>query len=410
MVINEINRPELIEILSETFGNFSSLLLDDAIIHGLAINSLIAGLPHEGELEVLLPTHLLVIQREQVYSCGTWHFLESRKGIIRLEGMYGQRLTIKGTANVHQTIDKSYFVCNCIGSTKYGQIIEVVKNAYEDCKNGVIRINNYNVELGFDSLMSEISRYTKRGWKLAISLDLVKKNFDKLRQVYECKERSKLRRKRAAIGEFVTMREGSGWRIEYISPPDCDWSPRVSKLISVLEDKEIKHSVSLREEGARLHIGAFTSYQMDLLIKDMKHALLTIRETRKKQPKLTKAIKSTKHKFEIPTPKGIPYKPKSYKSKPKPKPPKKAKTSPLIDEYPAFIPTATETSASAFFEPPELGSPETAKPFEPPELGSSGEETLAKQADDIIGTYAKHYESPSLEDIEMPKSKQIDDV
>ena len=69
------------------------------------------------------------------------------------------------------------FVFCGIAINKYGEILEVIKSALDDCANKIIRVANYH-----SGLSERFDKYVKRGWNLAISIDRANENYLKIRK------------------------------------------------------------------------------------------------------------------------------------------------------------------------------------------------------------------------------------
>lgn len=97
-------------------------------------------------------------------------------------------------------------ICCGLVMLRDGRVFEVVKNAYQDCKDKILRINYMDENTDINRLKERIEKLEKRGWKSEVNTRLVIRKINKLKAAKAKREKvrqkkDKTRQKRL-MGEF----------------------------------------------------------------------------------------------------------------------------------------------------------------------------------------------------------------
>jgi len=249
--IENLDTPWVLETIAEKFDNATDLLTTNSVVYGGAVRDALAGLELLGDLDIAVTadeagrlnnafknsvkwvmTHIDGKRQPQTLPRlnasakdapgGGWRpssmpRLSSRPMSARNAG-YGRHVPISslttfttiGGAKVQIMVSKSphkgkfdnalYVPRNvdirCCGVAMDidGNVYEVVKGAYQDCKDKVLRVNKLTSALDVPRMIDRIAKLEKRGWKNEINVKEVEKKVNTL--VAKEKRAEKARRKK----------------------------------------------------------------------------------------------------------------------------------------------------------------------------------------------------------------------
>lgn len=200
--LNEIHGFENIyEILCETFGNVIQMLNSETIIFGGALRDVIAGMEIEGDLDVITSTSGYEKIRDVIESDVRWSISPS-KGIMDYKeagavevkeyisydnkrvqfiipndsGIFSRIMDNYSTNTISKLIDSVRdvdIVCCGFVMLENGKVFEVLPEAYDDCKNKILRLNTSSKKIGIDRLKNRVSKLVQRGWISKIDMRTV---------------------------------------------------------------------------------------------------------------------------------------------------------------------------------------------------------------------------------------------
>lgn len=212
----------IVELISEQFDDAINMMTANSIIYGGAVRDCLAGKTLLGDLDIVVPSaehHVLVsrfikspkwvlinraqkrdIQRMAKYKpfnpflpANNNHLYRNSKisGITSFKTLGDKVVQIMELPTTNNTPFQSaiHFVKQvdiiCCGTilTSNGKVFEVVHNAYDDCKKGILRLNNLPNNDDLKKFQSRIKKLVARGWYNAINMNQVIKNIKKKQKI-----------------------------------------------------------------------------------------------------------------------------------------------------------------------------------------------------------------------------------
>lgn len=191
----------VVELISEQFDDAINMMTTNSIVFGNIIRDCLAGKKFVGNLNIAVPSveYYLLIDR----------FIKNPKWIrvnnLSKNSLYSQKIphltyfktlgnkivqiTVPHGTNTDPFQTVIYFakqvniVCCGIVLTSSGKILEIIPNAYKDCKKNVLCLNKpFNIT-DFEQFKLYIETLTSRGWINNINMNQVFKNIKrKLKQ------------------------------------------------------------------------------------------------------------------------------------------------------------------------------------------------------------------------------------
>ncbi len=210
----KIEFPSAIEVVSARFDNALELADKDAMVYGGVIRDMLAGLPLEGDLDIVAAYDSYLITLENFRMSGKWVEEGNSFKAVMVKGFhksktfagYKKNKNINKTATFKTFADtkvqliqarsqytKNLFETNlevvkgvdiiCCGLIMdiNGNIFEVLENAHSDCLNRILRLNKSKHTLNIQILQERIAKLSKRGWESKINLERVKKMIHKIK-------------------------------------------------------------------------------------------------------------------------------------------------------------------------------------------------------------------------------------
>lgn len=86
--------------------------------------------------------------------------------------------------------------CCGLAMDKHGHVFEVVKGAYNDCQEKMLRLNKLTADDSFTHLSERVEKLTDRGWASEIDLGKCKKEIDKLKRKKSIEQKRKVKREK----------------------------------------------------------------------------------------------------------------------------------------------------------------------------------------------------------------------
>jgi len=126
------------------------------------------------------------------------------KRMVAFEAVNGARVQIMETRKMSgdrledalEIVRKVDFTFCGMAVDMYGRMLETIPHAYDDCKQRVIRIKEYQHRTSPDAMKTRIQKYLKRGWSLTMSIDQAMLNLDKAKREFLKKKVSKPKHKK----------------------------------------------------------------------------------------------------------------------------------------------------------------------------------------------------------------------
>lgn len=200
--LNEIYGIDWItEMIDERFDNALSFMTGNSIIYGGAIRDIVAGLPMEGDLDMsvsrfesesvldkVIRNPRWVMKTDKAETGGkdlTYEQLKDKNivsDVMSFENGRGRVLQVISSASNSKdsfeaalyTARKVDIVCCGLVLTHDGRLFEVVPNAFKDCKNRVLTLNEPALsELDRNTVLSRVNKLVARGWKNEIDVDRI---------------------------------------------------------------------------------------------------------------------------------------------------------------------------------------------------------------------------------------------
>lgn len=213
------------EIVMERFDNALELMTPTSIIYGGAIRDCVAGKELLGDLDLAItdvefdsisgkfntnPKWIPYIKKQSGMSIkssgdlatkfapfsGISSFITMGGKIVQLiTSKYQDRDPLQSVLSVARKVD---IVCCGMAMLCDGRVFETVPGAYQDCVDGVLRINKNSDTIYTDALKARVEKLVNRGWKNTIDVDRV------IRDHEDTKE--KARRKELRLAELRSKR------------------------------------------------------------------------------------------------------------------------------------------------------------------------------------------------------------
>ena len=223
----------VVELISEQFDNALNMMTTNSIVYGGAVRDCLAGKTLFGDLDIIVPSaehHLLVnrfikspkwvlinrTQKRNLNNTNTLQKLYSSKktgykafnpflsannnhqyknfnisGITSFKTLGNKivqiiELPITNNTPFQSAVDfvkQVDIVCCGVILTINGKVFEVVPNAYDDCKKGILCLNkSFNIN-NLEIFQSRIKKLVARGWYDAVDVDQITKSMKKKRKV-----------------------------------------------------------------------------------------------------------------------------------------------------------------------------------------------------------------------------------
>jgi len=223
--LKEIDHPSIIEFIDERFNGITALITEGALIYGGAINSILAGLSIEGDLDIAISETEFMALAQNITSSTMWvqtdgdhvperdfnphkrwhpgPMLKSKKyrsykeetalplnRIAQFETVNGATVqVVQAKARTGDLLEDALSIvrsvdlkCCGVAVDKFGRMFEAVEGGYDDCLNRILRINKYDPLRNAENTKARIHKYLNRGWQLGTSIDAIMENFRKAQQ------------------------------------------------------------------------------------------------------------------------------------------------------------------------------------------------------------------------------------
>lgn len=213
-----LTAPELVEEIDEKFDSVSTAMTDNSLIYGSGLTSLVSGLRADGDLDIVVcdedfmtvagnfadSTAWLQIAGSTIPEAHNSSLYARLRRSSPSSSDYGERtMPISETAlfeNVNSRkvqiirarssrkgVEAALEVISCVDMRfcglaldRYGELIEVVPGAYQDCLDRRMRLNRIDLTFNATSLKERITKYVRRGWLLDIDVNKAIDDFRRL--------------------------------------------------------------------------------------------------------------------------------------------------------------------------------------------------------------------------------------
>jgi len=252
--LKEIGHVSVLESVDEIFNGITSLMTQNAILYGSTITSLLTELPVVGDLDIAVSTHEYGKMTHAVTNSVKW-IQASGRTIHENQGSHqgwrpsglkasssapsiqsdrnpyeeAEHLPVSNVVSFITTNDACVqimeskiqtgdaledaldivrnvdFVFCGIAVDRYGRVLEAVPNAYDDCMQRIIRINDYRPGIEAKRLKARLDKYIARGWSLGISIDQIMDNLKKANDAY-AKSKAVKKKSRPALSSTPGFR------------------------------------------------------------------------------------------------------------------------------------------------------------------------------------------------------------
>jgi hypothetical protein len=231
--LKEIDHVSVLETVDERFNGISALMTKNAVLYGSTVTGLLTGLPIVGDLDIAVSTNEYRSMIGNVAGSVKWiqtdgktvsekmswrpsgHDLVSGSnpgGLVpssekksyaeikhlpvsnvvtfetineaRVQVMESKTQTGDTLEDSLEIVRKVDFIFCGLAIDRYGRVLEVLPNAYEDCIQRVIRMSEYNPEMSSERLQARITKYMARGYSLATSIDEIMRKLANTRGDY----------------------------------------------------------------------------------------------------------------------------------------------------------------------------------------------------------------------------------
>lgn len=202
------------EVIMERFDNALEFMTPDSIIYGGAIRDCIANKELLGDLDLSVSkedfgtisdafsTNPKWIPFNQISNDGIKNSGDIAKKLAPMSSVYsfktlGNKVIQLVTSKYQDkdTLQSSIYVARmvdivCCGVIMLydGRVFEAVPGAYQDCIEGILRINQNSDSIYTEALKARVDKLVSRGWKSFINVDKVIKNIEDKKE----KERKKI--------------------------------------------------------------------------------------------------------------------------------------------------------------------------------------------------------------------------
>lgn len=190
------------KLLLNRFGDALSLMTPNSIVYGGAIRDYLANKEIRGDLDIALPqTDSEILCKRFEYNPRwklSWQVGQDLDaadldvpGIIKRVTEFVSSSNKNVKVQLIVTNEKNYddstpgtiylakmvdIVCCGVVMFFNSDIFEVIGGAYEDCKRGILRLNEKSKLINESTLEKRINKLVKRGWKNTIDIEKALKN------------------------------------------------------------------------------------------------------------------------------------------------------------------------------------------------------------------------------------------
>ena len=196
--------PWVIELISEQFGDAPNMMSINSIIYGGAIRDCLAGKKLLGDLDIAIPSIEYKSVIEKFVKSPKWGFIKRSSNYAPLNFSINNKfqedtpivsfrtlrdkvvqltktvVTINTPLQTVLSFAKEVdIVCCGVLLTNEGRVFETVPGAYEDCKKGLLHLNNLIYVTDLELFQLRIEKLVARGWRNEIDMDKVIKGINK---------------------------------------------------------------------------------------------------------------------------------------------------------------------------------------------------------------------------------------
>jgi len=216
----KIDLPFAIDIIAEKFDNILELAHPNTFVYGGALRDIIAGLPLEGDLDLVAAGRDYDSCILNISNSGKWRsrqtsikelairFKESNyegnkaiSGISAFETFGNRKVEViqakdqfpeYNLTSALEVVKAVDIRCCGIAMDIYGNAYEILKGARQDCLDRVLKLNKLNSNSNIENLKNRIAKLEKRGWVSKINVEKASKTLEKLKKAAEKEFLSKM--------------------------------------------------------------------------------------------------------------------------------------------------------------------------------------------------------------------------
>jgi len=270
------------EVIAEQFDDALEFMTPNTIVYGGAVRDVLADLPLVGDLDLAVAPAELETLRYAFETSAKWvdsDMLERTAsvpilgkspfglpsmpmaGITQFSTINGATVQLIASASFQKgNLEKALYmarqvdiVCCGVVLLSDGRVFEALPGAYEDCRNRVLRINEYSDTIYVDALPSRVEKLVGRGWKSDIDVRSTMANLNR--------KRAKKAKKSVVSGNAdLDLAKNRITVFDYRSSgiTDSKIQPSMARLVS--EDRLAAVRTALRAYASRKGIRIVTKY------------------------------------------------------------------------------------------------------------------------------------------------------
>lgn len=208
--LKKIDLPFASDLLTEKFDDILELIHPNAFVYGGALRDIAAGLPLEGDLDIVVSGKDYDYCISRITKSAKWRSYYSRYDpLMKQDEKTGYRHSkIISNVSVFETFgnrkvelvrakaqfSKGYISASlevvkavdikCCGLVMdiYGNAFEVVEGAHQDCLDRVLRLNKLDSGFNIENLKSRIAKLKDRGWTSKVNISKATKTLEKIEE------------------------------------------------------------------------------------------------------------------------------------------------------------------------------------------------------------------------------------
>jgi len=255
----KIDLPFAMDIIAERFDNILDLIHPNCFVYGGVLRDIVAGLPLEGDLDLVTSSRDYDYCIANISKSGKWRdvrdliktittttkngykgnkniskisafetFNNRRVEIMQAESQIPEN-NLTNSLNVVKSVD---IRCCGIAMDIYGNAYEILKGAYQDCLDKVLRLNKLSTNSNIENLKNRIAKLERRGWTSKINIEKAEKTLIKIKEA----EKKEFKEKMANVRPFK-----GNLQINIHSKPDNSVLIEISKIeMSIVNSETIR--------------------------------------------------------------------------------------------------------------------------------------------------------------------------
>lgn len=241
LYLQEIKNTEwVIELISEQFDDAMNMMTPNSVIYGGAVRDCLAGKDLEGDLDIAVSASECTSMINKFVRNPKWINISNKDNELRYKGFdpvdilftetprkrlgpkVPQIMTFETLGNktvqiiilpptcndpfqtVTNMVKQVDIVCCGVILTNDNKVFEVVPNAYKDCKEHILRLNNVCYTKDIENFKQRIEKLSERGWINKIDIKKVIRTINRMRVVKRNQDIKRLPKKSNTNPESYT--------------------------------------------------------------------------------------------------------------------------------------------------------------------------------------------------------------